>query len=110
MRDRLSNFFFRKVRSEGAVLFWEATADVASKTDGGGNNLWARNHGDGLRHRRITFIATWPAISLRALSGFKRACYDSFYSSKRAVIKVQAFHVRPELKYFVQVQPLVIDE
>jgi len=64
MRDRLSNFFFSKVRSEGAVLFWEATADVASKTDSGGNNLWARNDGDGLRHRRITFMATWPAIAL----------------------------------------------
>lgn len=46
----------------------------------------------------------------RALSGFKRACYDPPYSSKRPVIKVQAFHVRPELKYFVQVQPLLIHE
>ena len=47
----------------------------------------------------------------RALSGFKRACYDLDYSSKRPLIKVQAFHLSPELlMYYVQTQPLFFDE
>lgn len=87
--DGLSNFSFSKVRPEGTVLFGETAAHFALETDGRGNDLWTRNHGNCVSHTIITFMAALGIASHgeRALSGFKRACYDLEHSSQRPMIK-----------------------